>query len=297
MSIPFFISTNPFPLDFEISHLYVPDISLQNLYSSPTTWPPYECLFKFLNEGLYTITLPSSQLPLPSMDAAQSPSSLATRLVRFPASLGWCHLIAIFSDHSALYLWGALTHKRTNRTKIIEFEYRDGPDGRAPTADATARLLCTLALLPYVFSFVTLPDIRLPTSGPQSCTCSVDKHTMSGPHKSPACSAAFLIFTIGAITIRDYMLTRIAIFVFFLQTSRTIPDRYERPCSERGRMTNIAWEDSGLRGCRLAMEWAVWRRYNLSRNASVTSSGLESKWCRGGEGAGAEKALNRRVLR
>ena len=89
------------------------------------------------------------------------------------------------------------------------------PDGRAPTADATARLLCTLALLPYIFSFVTLPDIRLPTSGPQSCTCSVDKHTMSGPDKCPACSAAFLIFTIGAITIHDYMLTRIAIFVFF----------------------------------------------------------------------------------
>ena len=58
----------------------------------------HESLFRLLNEGLYHYFILIS-IPTASTDTAHSPSALATRLVRFPASLGWCHLIALFSDH------------------------------------------------------------------------------------------------------------------------------------------------------------------------------------------------------
>ena len=48
-----------------------------------------------------------------------------------------------------------------------------------------ARLSCTLALLPCVFSFVTLSDIYLLISSPRSCACSVNKQTISTPDKCP----------------------------------------------------------------------------------------------------------------
>jgi len=45
-----------------------------------------------------------------------------------------------------------------------------------------------------------------------------------------------------------------------------------------------------------SVEWAIWRRYYLSRNASVASSGLESKWRRGGEVAGSPSLTTRNSM-
>jgi len=112
---------------------------------------------------------------------------------------------------------------------------------------------------------------------------------------------AFLIFTIGAygMSIRDYLLIRIAIFVFFyLQTSCTNPDRYERSEKENVDLGILLGRIADLRLERMSfsVEWAVWRRYYLSRNASGASSGLESKWRRGGEVAGSPSLTTRNSM-
>ena len=49
---------------------------------------------------------------------------------------------SLSSDHQrTMSLKGprVLTYKRMNRTRIIEFEYRDGSDGQTPAADAVRR--------------------------------------------------------------------------------------------------------------------------------------------------------------
>ena len=58
-------------------------------------------------------------------------------------------------------------------------------------------------------------------------------------------------------------------------------------------MGTLLRRTAGLRGCRLAMEWAVWRWYYLSRNASPASSSLGSRWLREGEGAGSSSLTTR----
>jgi len=61
---------------------------------------------------------------------------------------------------------------------------------------------------------------------------------------------AFLTFTIGTygMTIRDYMLTQIAISVFFLylHISRTNNGGSGRNLEREDRIGNVAWEDSGF---------------------------------------------------
>jgi len=74
-----------------------------------------------------------------------------------------------------------------------------------------ARLSCTLALLLYVFSFVTLSDFHLFISGPRFCACSVYKWIINSPDKRPKRSALspHPPTIAHGITIRDCMLTPI----------------------------------------------------------------------------------------
>ena len=288
-SIPFLSQPcNPSPLSFEISHLYVPDISLQNFYSSLTPWPPYESMFRFLIEGLYNYFILIS-IPTASMDAAHSPS-LATRLVRFPWVMPSNHLI---SGHQRTMSVKSPTHQRTNRIRIIEFEYRNGRNERAPHGwghGEAALSLCFRTFFPlslcliFVYLYLVLSYVPAALTGILLAVRIFLQHVL----------CAFLTFTIGAYGMDDNTRlhtcsnqTRIAIFVsffkffYYLQTSLTNSDQYEeRRPSERERDVELGimlGRTAGLRGCHLAMEWAVWRRYYLSWNASAASSGLESK--------------------
>jgi hypothetical protein len=107
---------------------------------------------------------------------------------------------------------------------------------------------------------------------------------------------AFLTFTIGAYgkTIRNYMLTQIAIFIFFLLPPHIRHEsRLVQTFREKIELGTLLARTAGLRGCCLAMEWAVRRWYYRSRNASATSRGFRSRWRKGGEGAGSPSLTTR----
>jgi len=140
-----------------------------------------------------------------------------------------------------------------------------------------ARLFCTLALLLYVFSFVTLSDIHSFISSPRSCARSVGKWTISSPDKRPKRSALSPHPPTIAywMTIRAYSNHHLCLFFTSKHPAR-IPtgtdtnvqrERKSKRCLRAQRI----WDEKGY--C-LAVGWAVWRRSYLNRNAIAASSGL-----------------------
>jgi len=167
----FFLSTNSYSLGFSTC------LTSPSRTSIPL-WP-HDPLMNPCSDYWTKASTIFISTPTASTDIAHSPSALAIRLVWFPASLGWCHPIALFSDHRrtiSLQSPHLKVDEQNQDHRVWVSRWFRWPSPHSWCClQRTTRLPCTFALLPYIFSLVTLSDVHLPTSSPWSCTCSVNK--------------------------------------------------------------------------------------------------------------------------
>jgi hypothetical protein len=143
-----------------------------------------------------TITLPSSQLPLPARTQPTRPPRLLSltsgRFSRPPWIMPSCHLVFCPPPYFVIDE-PSPARQRLDSAGIIGFEYRDGPPPRLMlvTKHGKASLHSHSASVRTFLSSVTLSDVRLPISSSRSCTCSGDKHTLRSPDKFPTSPVRF----------------------------------------------------------------------------------------------------------